>query len=167
VSVMPGIAPLLAEVRGNFYREVDRDRANTALAGSHRPARYSRADQPTLYLSSSPSGVDAAMQAHRHGERPRIVLTFGLGAASVFDLREAEALAMVRREAGDPLGDWQRALAHSETPSSWRARDWIEASGAVGLIDPSRRAAGLWHLVLFRWNEAGAPTIHALNALPD
>ena len=43
----------------------------------------------------------------------------------------------------------------------FRAGDWIEAQGADGLIDPSRKAPGLWHLVLFRWNVAGAPVVRA------
>jgi RES domain-containing protein len=167
MSALPGIAQFLAEVRGTFYREVDRDRAGSALAGSHGPGRYSRANQPTLYLSASRAGVDAAMQAHRDGKRPRTVLAFEVAGANLLDLRVPEALALVRREAGDPLGDWQGAVAHGETPCSWRARDWAEAAGAAGLIDPSRQRPGLWHLVLFRWNEPGAPTVHPLGDAPS
>ena len=166
MSAPPGIAQFLAEVRGTFYREVDRDRASSALAGSHGPGRYSRAEQSTLYLSASRAGVDAAMQAHRDAQRPRVVLAFEVAGENLLDLRVPEALALMRREAGDPIGDWQAAIARGETPGSWRARDWAEVAGAAGLIDPSRQRPGLWHLVLFKWNEPGAPTVHPLGDAP-
>ena len=150
---------LLTDIEGTFYREVDREKWAQALAGSRGPGRYSREGQPTLYLSASRAGVEAAMQAHRAGKPAGTVLAFDVRAHGVFDLRLPEALSTVRREAGDPLSDWQTALARGDVPGSWRARDWIEATGAKGLIDPSRRAPGLWHLVLFRWNSPGAATV--------
>ena len=51
------------------------------------------------------------------------------------------------------------ALDRGEEPPSWTVSDRARAIGAAGLIDPSRRAPGAWHLVLFRWNEAGAATV--------
>ncbi|WP_368074223.1 hypothetical protein [Curtobacterium sp. SGAir0471] len=42
-------------------------------------------------------------------------------------------------------------------PTSWLVRDRLVALGADGLIDPSRKRPGLWHLVLFRWNTADVP----------
>ena len=159
MSAAPGIAAFLAEVHGTFFREVDRDRVEDALAGSRRPGRYSRGDQPTLYLSASRAGVEAAMTAYRNGQGQRAVLPFEVRAAGLFDLRRPEALARVRAGFGDPLADWRRTLDQGATPASWLARDWIEGMGAVGLIDPSRHAPGLWHLVLFRWNRPGAPTV--------
>jgi RES domain-containing protein len=167
MNAPPGIAAFLVNIRGTFYREVDRDRVGSALEGSHHPGRYSRAGQPTLYLSASRAGVEAAMLAHREGQRARTVLAFEVAGAGLLDLCSPEALALVRREAGDPLGDWQGTIARVDAPDSWRARNWIEATGAAGLIDPSRRSPGLWHLVLFRWNRPRAPTVRALVDLAD
>jgi pentose-5-phosphate-3-epimerase len=44
--------------------------------------------------------------------------------------------------------------------NAWKV---IEA-GANGLIDPSRKRPGLWHLVLFRWNEANGPKVRVIGA---
>ena len=42
-------------------------------------------------------------------------------------------------------------------------RDRLIEVGADGLIDPSRKSLGLWHLVLFRWNVADAPSARLLD----
>lgn len=149
----------LATVSGKFFRAVAPTFEQTALAGSSRAGRYSRPDQPTLYLSSSKAGVGAAMIAHSERGEHRHILAFDVKAADVFDLRAPHALEEVRRKAGDPLGDWQGVVARGGEPASWRVRDWIESTGAKGLIDPSRKEPGLWHLVLFSWNVAGSPTV--------
>ena len=59
---------MFINLSGTFYRSVTRAHLDKALSGSVRAGRYSRADEPTLYLSSSPEGVEAAMQAHRTGD---------------------------------------------------------------------------------------------------
>lgn len=99
------------------------------------------------------------METHSGPDERRRVLTFDVNAEDVFDLRMPDALAEVRRIAGEPFGEWQSIAAAAGEPASWRARDWIESIGAKGLIDPSRKEPGLWHLVLFNWNLAGAPTV--------
>ena len=149
----------VATVTGRFFRAVAADLSGHALAGSSRAGRYSRPGQPTLYQSASAAGVGAAMIAHQTAGERRRVLAFDVEAANVFDLRASQALEQVRREAGDPFADWQAVVAAGGEPSSWRACDWIEGTGAKGLIDPSRKAPGLWHLVLFGWNAAGGPSV--------
>lgn len=62
------ITPFYTRIEGVFYRAIDPAYRDFALSGSRTPGRYSRGDQPTLYLSSSPQGVEAAMQAHRDTE---------------------------------------------------------------------------------------------------
>lgn len=99
------------------------------------------------------------MIAHPSVGEARQILVFDVAAANIFDLRVPQALERVRREAGDPFADWEAVVATGGEPSSWRARDWIEGTGARGLIDPSRQAPGLWHLVLFSWNAAGSPSV--------
>jgi len=157
--ILPGNG-FLRDVAGIFFRAVAREHVASALAGSHGAGRYAAPDQPTLYLSASPAGVDAAMSAHggTAGEA-RTTLAFQVEAQAIFDLRDAAALAEVRAAAGEPLGAWQDLVRAGREPPSWRARNWIEAQGADGLIDPSRQVPGLWHLVLFRWNVPGAPRV--------
>lgn len=152
-------AGYLSTVCGRFYRAVAPGYEHNALSGSVRAGRYSRPHQPTLYLSASEAGVTAAMMAHAGLTEHRHVLQFDVNAADIFDLRASRALDEVRRKAGDPLSAWQEIAKRGGEPASWQARDWIESIGAKGLIDPSRKAPGLWHLVLFSWNIAGSPTV--------
>lgn len=158
-AIMPGKG-FLCDVAGIFYRAVANERLAGALAGSHGAGRYAAPDQPTLYLSASPEGVDAAMFAHGGGVgEARTRLAFQVEAQAIFDLRDDAALTAVRAAAGEPFGAWQDLVREGREPPSWRARNWIEAQGANGLIDPSRQVPGLWHLVLFRWNVPGAPRV--------
>ena len=92
------------------------------------------------------------MIVHSRTSEDPILLQFDVKAKDIFDLRVPDALDEVHRKAGDPFADWQDAAARGREPTSWRARDWIEGVGEKGLIDPSRKAPGLWHLVLFTWN---------------
>jgi len=88
-----------------------------------------------------------------------MLLAFDVCADRIFDLRVPQALAGSGLNIADAMADWQLVAAAGETPPSWAIRNWIEKAGASGLIDPSRHAPGLWHLVLFRWNVMGAPIV--------
>ncbi|PZF58148.1 hypothetical protein DEJ23_04395 [Curtobacterium sp. MCSS17_008] len=57
------------------------------------------------------------------------------------------------------MAPWQQVVADGGVPTSWLVRDRLVALSAGGLIDPSRKRPGLWHLVLFRWNTDGAPDV--------
>src|SRR4051794_25484011 len=93
-------------VRGRFYREVDAARSRTALAGSQAPGRYSRATQPTLYLSASLEGVAAAMVA-RSGSAtmPRAVVSFNVAAGKIFDLRRTDRLSRAGLNTSEVFSD--------------------------------------------------------------
>jgi hypothetical protein len=68
---------------------------------------------------------------------------------------------------------WRKLLAEGGTPACWRAADQLRQQGHVGVIDPSRRRPGLWHVTLFRWNEPGAPPVESvglrvpISVIPD
>ena len=158
-SVQPGDWPFVS-VRGTFYRAVDPAYEHAALNGSRSAGRYSPPDVPTLYLSSSPAGVAAAMQKHAGGRTPALkVLAFEVHADRIADLRDLTAMAELGVDPGDALGDWQSAVEAGKSPASWGVRERLESIGAVGLIDPSRTSLGLWHLTLFAWNTATAPNV--------
>ena len=160
-SVHPGEWPFV-NVRGTFYRAVDPVYEHAALNGSRSAGRYSPPDVPTLYLSSSREGVAAAMQKHADDRTPKLnVLAFEVRADRIADLRDSTAMAKLGVDPDDARGDWQRAVEAGETPASWRVRERLESMGARGLIDPSRKSPGLWHLTLFAWNTAAAPIVRS------
>lgn len=157
-------ADLRCTVTGLFYRALDPAHRGQALAGSRLAGRYSRADQPTLYLSSSPQGVAAAMAAHGGARGDLTVMSFDVRAHNVVDLREPAALSAAGVDIADALAPWQDVVAAGATPRSWGFRRHLEDLGAQGLIDPSRTSPGLWHLVLFTWNTHGAAHVTPVHA---
>lgn len=150
----------LVSVRGVFYRAIDPAHEQFALAGSRSAGRYSPEESPTLYLSSSREGVAAAMIKHAGDRAAQLsVLSFAVEAEGIADLRDSEAMSSLGINLDNVFGDWQAALAKGTTPPSWVVREKLEAAGANGLIDPSRKRPGLWHLTLFTWNIEGAPSV--------
>lgn len=149
-----------ARVQGLFHRAVDPAHVEAALAGSRGDGRYAPAGVPTLYLSSSREGVAAAMTKYVvPGEPAQRVLDLEVDAERIADLRDADAMRALGVDPAHAALDWQTALAAGERPASWAVRERLEAAGAQGLIDPSRKAPGLWHLALFAWNTPGAPRV--------
>jgi len=113
----PVFAP---EIRGTFYRAIDSRFYPYAVAGSRTAGRYSRADKPTLYLSSSVEGVDAALIAHRDARASALeIVEVNVEAAGVVDLRDR------------PLS---RSSA-STSPTRWR-------TGSTSLQPVGRRRHG-------------------------
>lgn len=154
---------VLSTVNGTFYRAVDPAREGAVLRGSRTPGRYSPADAPTLYVSSSRNGVSVAMKAHLSQRPAKLhVVTLLVEADNVFDLRDSDALAIAGIDLADTAAPWQDVVAAGGTPPSWHVRRRLESLGAYGLIDPSRQQPGLWHLALFRWNTPGAPSVRTL-----
>lgn len=148
---------LFTRVEGTFYRAIDPRYRDHAITGSRLAARYSRADQPTLYLSASPEGVEVAMQSHQQSRSGALqIITVAVQADRIFDLRDAAARDMAGISLAEATAPWQDLVARGEAPPSWSVRERLERLGAQGLIDPSRRAPGLWHLAIFTWNRAGA-----------
>ena len=163
VSIAPSVSVTsgsFRRVRGKFFRAIAPGRVADALHGSVQSGRYSRPGQRTLYLSASLEGVKAAMIAHGGSDHRRI-LEFWVDAESIFDLRDTAVLDLLTRLVGNPFNDWQHHVAAGEEAPSWRVRDQVQSLGAKGLIDPSRHAPGLWHLVLFEWNAPGAPAVRS------
>lgn len=87
----------------------------------------------------------------------------GVRAARIIDLRSDVARRAVGIDLADATAPWQETVARGGTPSSWGVRDRIIDFGADGLVDPSRKRPGVWHLVLFRWNRPDAPTARLIE----
>jgi len=151
---------LFATLEGRFYRAVDPRYLASALDGSRQPGRYSAAHQPTLYLSSTPEGVEAAMKAHMQARaEQRQIVAVNVIAHHIFDLRDAHRRAIAGISLNDAIADWQGLVTKGQRPSSWDVRNRLVSLGAKGMIDPSRKSPALWHLVLFDWNTEGAPIV--------
>lgn len=154
-------APL---VRGTFYRAIDPRFREYAVSGSRSAGRYSRPGEPTLYLSSSVDGVEAAMIAHKDARSSSLeIVKIDVEATGIVDLRDAAALELLGVNLTEAVAPWQNSAASGGIPTSWTVRDRLVAAGAQGLIDPSRKSPGLWHLVLFRWNDTGAPSVRVVE----
>lgn len=162
-AVVTYVSSQRCRVDGVLYRAVDSAYRTSALAGSRLPGRYSAAGQSTLYLSSSPEGVTAAMAAHGDARSDLTLLAFDVHAEDIVDLRVPAALTAARVAIEDAVAPWQDVVAAGGVPRSWGVRQRLEDLGAQGLIDPSRTRPGLWHLVLFRWNTEGAARVAPLS----
>ena len=154
----------LTGVDGIFYRAIDPVYRNTALAGSRGPARYSDSNQPTLYLSSSPEGVEAAMKSHHENRSNSLeIIKVKVIAGKIMDLRNVGALSAANIDVNDAIAPWQDIVRKGGIPSSWRVRNRLESLGIKGLIDPSRNTPGLWHLVLFTWNRDNTSQVRIIE----
>ena len=85
-SARPSTTAGFVRLAGVFYRAGDVRQRAFALDGARAAGRYSSSIQPTLYLSASPEGVEAAMTAHRSADSPaRAGLAFEVEANCIFD----------------------------------------------------------------------------------
>jgi len=162
-NIEPDASSVFVSVNGTFYRAIVADGCTDILRGSTTAGRYSKPGQRTLYMSATEEGVAAAMQAHPlPAGTKRTVYAMAVEAHSIFDLRDDRACEQIGIRRGDALAPWQELVANGGVPTSWGIRECLERAGANGLIDPSRAASGLWHLVLFRWNIPGAPIVEII-----
>ena len=154
---------MLTEIGGYFCKIAVAADADLTLARGRvdRPAaRFNRRGQDALYLSPDEISARVAIGEYvRAGDPARLLLTFEVERCRLFDLRHPDAAA-VYEDARQP---WRSAMQRGEEPRSWLAADLVRRSGAVGLIDPSRRRPGLWHVTLFRWNDSDAPRVRIIG----
>nr|WP_254170502.1 RES family NAD+ phosphorylase [Roseibium polysiphoniae] len=127
-----------------------------------RPAaRFNRKGQDALYLSPDELSARVAIGQYVTPETSeRVLLTFDLSDCRLCDLRHPDA-AELYELARQP---WIAPLEAGATPPSWSAADEIRKAGFDGLIDPSRRRPGLWHVTLFRWNEGDGPKVRSIGS---
>jgi RES domain-containing protein len=154
---------VLTGVAGTFVKIVfDGDTDIFLSRGlSHRPpSRFNRPGQDALYLSPDEISARVAIGEYvKPGDSPRVLVRFEVTPCSLFDLRHpaaADIYELARQR-------WRDVVARGEEPPSWHAADHIRETGHPGLIDPSRRRPGLWHITLFHWNAPGAPTVRRIG----
>ncbi|WP_299631816.1 RES family NAD+ phosphorylase [uncultured Roseobacter sp.] len=154
------------EISGCFVRIEAADASGIALQRGHPhrpPARFNRCGEDALYLSPDAESAHVAIGGDvTCNDSPRVLARYKVARCKLVDLRSKNA-AKLYELARCP---WRTALESGEDPPSWTAADIVRESGAVGLIDPSRRRAKLWHVTLFRWNEPRAPKV-SLEGPPE
>ena len=159
--------PPLATVEGLFWRAIRADRAEAVLAppGPDGAGRYHRPGEPALYLTLKVDWARTAIAGYwRKDGAPRVAVPLNLTPARVFDPRDPVACAALSVDPDWTRQSWLTALAERREPPSWRISDAARASGADGMIDISRGIPGGWHVVLFRWNVPGAPSVTPAGA---
>lgn len=149
-------------VSGRFYRTVAADRIAEVLdpPAPTSAGRYHRLGQPALYTSPTPQwAILATARYMREDGRRRVVVPLEITGARVIDQRDEAACLALGIDRDRSNLPWRLALAEGREPPSWHSADIARATGADGIIDRSRQAAGGWHLNLFRWNALGAPRV--------
>lgn len=152
-----------SEISGTFVKIVMPEDLDITLVKGERSrpaARFNRKGQDALYLSRDEESARVAIgQYVTKATRERLLLTFSVSQCSLLDLRSDEARDIHHLASQS----WLNALSRGEEPTSWLAADEIRGLGYDGLIDPSRRRPGLWHITLFRWNDHNAPEVTRLG----
>ncbi len=160
ITIRPIPSTAFLRITGPFYRAIYANAVDNVLHGSTQPGRFSTTAQKTLYLSASEQGVTAAMLAHTTADTPiRTTVRLKVDALNILDLRDAAACDQLGINPKDAALPWQNIVKHNKIPTSQILADQLRDLGAFGLIDPSRKAPGLWHLVLFRWNDTIGPQV--------
>jgi len=151
------------EISGNFVKISNAYESDIVLErnSQNRPAaRYNRLAQEALYLSVNESSARVAMEKYvKEISSPLVLVEYEVELCQLVDLRHANSQKL-RAQASL---DWQTAAENGSEPSSWRVSDKLRKNNEIGLIDPSRKNPNMWHIVLFRWNEVGAPAVKVVG----
>ena len=160
------MSPALPSISGKFYRIVSAGNAAAPLVGAVTPeGRFHHGGQSALYVSSSPAWAFKAVEAYlKPGDPPRLIFPLNLEPARVVDLRDLQLCAQLGIDPADAAIPWLPQRSENCPASTWRASDAARRSGADGMIYTARSAPERWHLVLFRWNEPGAPVVSVAGA---
>lgn len=157
----------LQRIEGRFYRAIRSEFADRILdpPPPYRSGRYHGPGQPALYMTVDPGWARfvADFNSDMDGAR-RLVVALEVDEALVFDQRDEQACAALGIDRRLSNAPWRPLTLEGLRPPSWDNADAARSIGADGIIDPSREIPGGWHVILFRWNELGGPTIRIAQA---
>ena len=104
------------------------------------------------------------MKSHSANRRANLdIVRVSVTTDKIIDLRNDEALLAAGIDLSDAIAPWQEIVRQGGVPRSWKVRKRLESLGIKGLIDPSRKAPGRWHLVLFSWNHDSHSRVFLLD----
>ncbi len=120
--------------------------------------RWNRPGVPALYLSETIETAFAEYQQEL-GVRPGTFVAYEVAGKGVADLTDPAVVASLGVSGADLLASWKQiAWVEGRDPPTWRLFDQL-AGNAAGVRVPSAQYPGGVNLVLWRWNDAGAPTV--------
>jgi RES domain-containing protein len=154
--------PELMVIAGTFFRIVLEQDVNRVLEGAVSPqGRYHHDREPALYVSSRPEWAWKAVESYIQSNDPvRSVRQLQIEETRVVDIRNPDICRYLGIVPSDSDVPWQPQLAAGQRPSTWNVSDRARQAGADGLVYTARTAPTRWHLVLFRWNHLGGPTVN-------
>lgn len=155
-------AGFLVPLSGTFFRIVFARAGRHVLRGATSSnGRYHHDEQQALYMSSRPDWAYKAIETYiRPDDPPRCILSIEVQEAVVVDIRDHTSCYAMGINPADSDVPWQPQLAAGIRPATWNVSDRARTIGADGLIYTARTKPDRWHVVLFRWNAPGAPTLH-------
>lgn len=154
--------PIFRLISGRFYRAVLSERVDAVLEppSPQSAGRYHRHGQPALYMSPEPEWAMRAISGYmREDGKARMLVPLLVTEAMVLDQHDEALCDRLGIDRTQSNVSWRTVLDAGGEPPSWKTADIARASGADGLIDPSRNIPGGWHLDLFRWNDLGGPRV--------
>ena len=146
---------------GRFYRIATVDAVADVLKGAaSMHGRYHSEPRTAIYMSAVEAWAWTALKVHmRDGDPPRVSVPLDMSEANVLDLRDPSECSESGIDPADAVSPWKAAIEGGQRPRSWDVAEQVARLGFDGLIDKSRRIPDGWHLVLFRWNHRGGPTV--------
>lgn len=152
-----------ATISGELVKIAFADQVDILLQhdSPNRPAaRFNRKGQNALYLSVDEQSARVAMKKYAaDSDAPRVLIRYNIDSCELVDLRHPDADSLRQRASLD----WKATLQNGGEPDSWLVADELRERGEIGLIDPSRKNPGLWHVTLLQWNKPGAPTVTVID----
>lgn len=151
----------MTRLSGRFWRAITADHLDCVTDGARHPeGRFHHDGQPALYLSPRPEFARLAIAAYVRADDPaRLVVPLLVGTVDLLDLREPTVHAALGLKGTEASTPWQPERAAGHPATSWIASDAARSAGANGIIYGARSDASRWHVVLFRWNATGGPSV--------
>jgi RES domain-containing protein len=155
-------------VRGRFWRMLAPRWAFDPLSGAgaaRAGGRWNEPGQPALYLSNSHATAIAEYQQEL--PRPGTLTAYDVDAQAILDLADRAVREAIGIDDRFLLQPWKQIRdVERRRPSCWDFVATVALRGWHGMRAPSVQALGT-NLVLWRWNEPGAPIVKHIDPLAD
>ncbi|MXV44697.1 RES domain-containing protein [Saccharibacter sp. 17.LH.SD] len=155
----------LKRVSGLFFRIMRQQDPVDVLQSVTSPVgRYHHDGQAAIYMSSRPDWAFRAIESYiRPNDPPRFLWSLELQNACVIDMRDKMICEKLGLKKSDSDMPWKPQIQQGIVPYTWKVSDKARDYGADGLIYTARSNPARWHIVIFKWNSVGSPTLRVQN----
>jgi RES domain-containing protein len=162
--------PLFQTVTDRFWRVLTPRWAHLPLSGegaARNGGRWNPQAIPALYMSAELTTAVAEYEQDI-GIRPGTFCAYDVLMDGILDITQPMVQQALGIDPAELSAPWKTILLieHLEPPG-WRIARTLIAQGASGALVPSVLPAGGTNLVLWRWNDAPARTVIALDPQTD